>query len=719
VVATNLALEGLNSTLSQVVAPQSAGQRQLVISIVDAAGQIVAYPDHSQLLENAYERLPDLRALRGSLPISRIAADAAGREWLYSYVGIPSTDWVVAIQRPTEVAFASPRAFHTGLLIAMGIFLAGGLFFWMMLSRRVIEPLEQLAAFSRSVGRRDEARAYATRSADLRHVITRPDQMGHLTRELKRMEASIEQRFAELATLLETSKAVSSSLDADRVIDIILEEVQRLIKVDTCAIVALDQREHVLRVRASRGLSPAYARELRIDPHDPRSISMRAIASGRPVQVPDTETDVAYEPFRPRARREGYRSLLAVPLSAPHIGPAALLVYRREPHVWSNDEIELISNFANQAAIALENAALYSLTDEQLQEQKRVLEAVIRSMRDGLLLHDVTGRMLFANRGMAEGVEAAPAELEGQPIESVLHRMLLYTVDPAEFQRQRAAALDGSGPRTFEFAIRRGSRTRDIRARVFDVVDDQGHSLGRGELFQDITRYRELDRMKSSLVSTVSHELRTPLVSIKGYASTLLQDDVEWDRVSVRQFAQVISDESDRLAQLVTDLLDISRIEAGTLKLQKIETSLAEVVAQAVSAVKEVETHPIVIELPATLPTLSIDPRRLQVVIRNLVENAVKYTPAGSPIAIQAEEQAGQVLVRVRDRGPGIAPEHRDRIFERFYRADVGYTRTSGAGLGLTICQGFVEAHGGSIWLEETPDGAAFAFTLPSGGKTL
>jgi signal transduction histidine kinase len=715
VVATNLALEGLSRTLAEVVKTDRSGQSELVISIVDAAGQIIAHPDHTQLLKDSSTLLPDLESLRGSLPISRIATDTANHEWLYSYIAIPSTNWVVAVQRPTEAAFASPRAFHVGLLIAMGIFVAGGLFFWMMLSRRVIEPLEQLAIFSRSIGRRDEARSYSTRPSDLARVIARPDQVGNLTRELKRMEASIERRFAELATLLETSTTMSSSLDADRIVDAILEQVQRLMSVDTCAIVALDQRENVLRVRASRGLSTAYASELRIDPHDPRSTSMRAIRAGHPVQVPDTQTDVAFEPFRPRAQREGYRSLLAVPLTAPHIGPMALLVYRREPHVWGSDEIELISNFANHAAIALENAALYSRTDEQLQEQKRVLEAVIQSMSDGLLLHDAAGRVLFANRGMAESIQSTPAELEGQPIAQVLARMLPYAVDAAAFQQQRAAALDGSGLRTFEFAIKRGARVRDIRARVFDVVDDEGRSIGQGELFQDITRYRELDRMKSSLVSTVSHELRTPLVAIKGYASTLLQDDVEWDTLAVRQFAQVISDEADRLAQLVTDLLDISRIEAGTLKLQKAEISLAEVIARAIDDVKDVDRHPLSVEIAPALPPLLIDPRRMQAVVRNLVENAVMYSTPESPILIRAEPVADQVQVHVRDHGPGIAPEHRDKIFEQFYRADDGYTRASGAGLGLAICKGFVEAHGGSIWLEETAEGASFAFSLPIG----
>jgi signal transduction histidine kinase len=714
VVATNLALARLSDTLQAISAQDSADQLELNLSIIDAAGQIVAQPDRARLLSDAYAQISQLRSWRSALPLSRNVLDAQRREWLLSLVAIPSADWVVMVQRPTAIAFASPRAFHNGLLIAMSIFLLGGLFFWLMLSRRVIEPLERLASFSRSIGRRDDSAPYAQRMPDLTNVITRPDQMGHLTRELKRMDESIERRFAELATLLETSSATSSSLDADRVISIILEQVQRLMKVDTCALVALDRRENVLRIRASRGLSADYARELRIDPHEPRSPSMRAITTGRPVQVPDTDTDIAFEPFRERAQREGYRSLLAVPLNAPHIGPAALLVYRREPHVWDRDEIELIGSFANHAAMALENAALYRLTDEQLQEQQRVLEAVIQSLDHGLILHDAAGRVLFANRRLAESLQSTPAELEGQSRTWVLQRMCLTAVKPDEFEGLHAAAITGSSSRTFEFQVWHGGRKRDVRGRIFDVSDDDGRLIGVGELYQDITRYRELDRMKSSLISTVSHELRTPLGAIKGYATTLLQDDVEWDSLSVRQFAQVISDESDRLALLVNDLLDMSRIEAGTLQLHKIEASLADIVARAIDEVKDAHTRPLAINVPAELPRLEIDPRRVQAVVRNLLENAVKYSPAGSPIEIQAEAWNGSILVRVRDCGSGISPENRDRVFERFYRADDGYTRAGGgAGLGLAICKGFIEAHGGWIWLEDTDRGASFAFTLP------
>lgn len=715
-VATNLALERLSSTLALIASESTSGLR---VSILDSAGTTIADSDVSQLLTDSRSRLPiaSASALRGQ-PGSVIGSDESGRQWLRTYVPILSAAWAVVVQRPTDIAFASANQFHTGLLVASGVFLAGGLLFWIMLSRRVIEPLELLAEFSRRIGYRDDSGAARPRAPDLASMLARGDQVGHLTRALKRMEDSVERRFTELGTLLETSRATSSSLDAGRVIDTILEQVQRLMEVNTCALLTLDEREAVLRVRASRGLSDGYARELRIDPQDPRAPSMRAIGSGRPVQVSDSETDVSFEPFRARARGEGYRSLLVVPLDAPHIGPAALVVYRRDPHVFSRDEIELIWNFANHAAIALENAALHSRTDEKLQDQTRVLESVMQSMSDGLILHSHAGRVLLVNRPFAETIEMTPADLVGQPIDQVWDRILKSVVDPAAFATAHAAALDDSGPRSFEFSLQQGGQRRDVRARIFDVVDSQGGAIGQGELFQDVTRYRELDRMKSSLISTVSHELRTPLASIKGYASTLQQEDVDWDAVSIRRFAQVMSDETDHLTQLVNDLLDMSRIEAGSLRLDVSSCRLSDIVPRALAQVRDLDQHVIRSDLEQDLPPVEVDPRRIEVVIRNLVENAVRYSPAGTLVRVRAVREGDDVRVMVSDNGPGVAPEHRDRIFEHFYRADDSYTRASGgAGLGLAICKGIVEAHRGRLWLDETLPGGTFAFTLPVRGS--
>lgn len=705
-VGTNLALEHLSATLEQIGSDPDTGLR---VSILDASGQIVADSNAGRLLTQAGGdlQLVARAALRGESN-SHVGADSAGREWLHGYVPIPSAGWAVIVQRPTDIAFASPRAFHNGLLVAIGIFLVGGLFFWMMLSRRVIAPLERLATFSVSIGERTVAPGDR---AHLAGLSSRPDQMGHLIRALTRMEQDVERRFTELATLLDTSTAVVSSLDTARVLDLLLEQVQRLLHVDACAVVALDERAGELRLRASRGLSPEYVRHVRTRsvPAEPNSPSMTAIRTGRPVLVGDTETERdSPGALRDRARAEGYRALAAVPLSAPHAPPSTLVLYWRLPHDCPPDEVNLIVNFANHASMAVENAALFALTDDKLREQTRTLEAIVQSLNDGLILESPDGRILYCNRRIGELADVSPLDIVSQTA-SDLRARLLSRANPS---------LDGfssapDGRPDPEISLRLNGRTLDLRLQSFDVTDDHGQLIGRGQLWVDVTGDKELDRMKSSLIATVSHELRTPLAAIKGNITSLLADDVQWDAVSQREFLQVASNETDRLSMLVSDLLDLSKIQAGTFDVSRRPCELPRLAARAISRVSPAPGERLRLEFPDDLPPVQADPPRIEAVFRNLVENAVKYSPPGAPIRVTAERSNGHVLVRVADDGRGIPPEHRDKVFDRFYRVDTGLARQAGAGLGLAICKGFVEAHGGRIWVEPSERGTVFAFTLP------
>jgi two-component system sensor histidine kinase KdpD len=235
-------------------------------------------------------------------------------------------------------------------------------------------------------------------------------------------------------------------------------------------------------------------------------------------------------------------------------------------------------------------------------------------------------------------------------------------------------------------------------------------------LLRDITREKELDQMKSQLLSTVSHELRTPLASIKGFATTLLRQDVEWDEGSRREFLSIISEESDRLAELISNLLDMSRIEAGTLRIEIEPIDLHPIIEETATEFQMMtRDHTIQTLLLPVLPPVMADPRRARQVLRNLVENAVKYSPNGGPITISAQVRADHLQVSVADQGIGIEPQQLDHIFDRFYQVDSASTRrVGGSGLGLSICEAIVEAHHGEIWVESQPNlGSTFHFTLP------
>jgi K+-sensing histidine kinase KdpD len=300
-------------------------------------------------------------------------------------------------------------------------------------------------------------------------------------------------------------------------------------------------------------------------------------------------------------------------------------------------------------------------------------------------------------------------------VDQILRRIVERTAGRAGAREQVQSILDEQGDGTLELSQDGSDRTVHLRLEVFNVNDEDGLPIGRGIFFHDITADRELDRMKSSLVSTVSHELRTPLAAIKGYVSTMLADDVEWDRASQHEFLTIISDESDRLTNLVNNLLDLSRIEAGSLKLSREQCDIRDTVERAARQARLLPEHRFEVHLTRGLPKLYADPPRLESILRNLIENAAKYGGESAHIRVDVSKQAGDLVFRVSDDGPGIPEGERQNIFESFYRVDESLARlTSGAGLGLAICQGLVRAHGGRIWAEERERGACIAFTIPA-----
>ena len=230
----------------------------------------------------------------------------------------------------------------------------------------------------------------------------------------------------------------------------------------------------------------------------------------------------------------------------------------------------------------------------------------------------------------------------------------------------------------------------------------------------------ETERLRNALLSSVSHDLRTPLTAISGATSTLLESD-DLDALTRRELIQSVYDEADRLNRLVRNLLDMTRLEAGTVQVHKEWELIEEAVGGALNRLEnQLAGRPVHTDLPADLPPAPFDGALIEQVLINLLENAIKYTPPGSPIDIAAHVEEKELIVEVGDRGPGLAPGDQQRIFEKFYRAQRYRAEAAdaerGTGLGLTICRGILDAHGGRIWAENRPGGGAiFRFALPLG----
>jgi signal transduction histidine kinase len=228
--------------------------------------------------------------------------------------------------------------------------------------------------------------------------------------------------------------------------------------------------------------------------------------------------------------------------------------------------------------------------------------------------------------------------------------------------------------------------------------------------------YQELDRLKTNLLSTISHELRTPMASIKGYASLLLMYDRKLKKEQKNESLEAIDRSTDRLAELIDRLLDMSRLDAGLLKMTLLPVDPKELVNIAVSEAKlRSPDFDFKNEAGARLPEIMADSKRLRQIIDNLLENAVKYSPPKTVITLKTEVKPEGLQISITDQGRGIAEAEFKKIFERMYRIEQRLQKDPGGlGLGLSLCKALVEAHGGRIWVESVIDkGSTFYFTIP------
>jgi signal transduction histidine kinase len=534
-------------------------------------------------------------------------------------------------------------------------------------------------------------------------------------------------RSAELAALTEIAAQVNCTQDLDEILRGALQTTVEVTGVDAAEVFITDQESGKLILSVGHGLSDRFVSDEAVLGPD-ECLCGLAAGSRRPVIAANVLEHPART--RPTCLREGFQSLVCLPLRARGQDLGLLNVQSRTHREFGPEDQELLAAIGNQIGIAIENARLI----DNAEHRRSALDSVMRSLVDGLLLIDQRGQVRYANPCAEVMLGLTGAELVGQPLAAVDGKLEERTGRPgpwlAGLLPAEGAQEEGEGQvRAVEFELsaepaadRSGQAdVRTLQARLFPVRDPDSGQQGHGLLLRDITHEKELDRLKSQLLSTVSHELRTPLASIKGFATTLLRQDVAWDEDTRREFLAIIDQESDRLSELIGNLLDMARVEAGTLRVEPEPTNLRPIVTETVGTFRLMTSqHQFQIKMPRHVPQVMADPRRVRQVLRNLVENAVKYSPAGGPIVIAVEVHADAVQIGVTDRGIGIQPEHLDRIFDRFYQVDNASTRkVGGSGLGLSICKAIVEAHKGRIWVEsQVGIGSSFYLTLPVADDT-
>jgi two-component system phosphate regulon sensor histidine kinase PhoR len=364
----------------------------------------------------------------------------------------------------------------------------------------------------------------------------------------------------------------------------------------------------------------------------------------------------------------------------------------------------MLSLFVNQAAIAMENSNLYRL----ITEDQRRTEAMLHSINDGVIAINNEAKIILVNSA-AERILSLPSfkHTEGRHVKEVIRNPDLANI-----------LLKSLNARTeMEEEIKSGPPEKIILEIETSLIETSpGERLGIIAIIRDVTALRELEQAKSDFVSTVSHELRTPLTSIKAYTATLRRRDVEFDENTRQEFLQVVEEETDRLTRLVSDILDVSRIESGRLELKRRDFDLSKLIQITINKLQsQASNHNIELVAPPDIGPVNADPDKIEQVMMNLLENAVKYSPSGGDITVTLTARQRRLECSIKDSGVGIPEEHLPHIFEKFHRVDNRATREIyGTGLGLYVSKSIVEAHGGTIIAESEPgNGSTFRFTLP------
>lgn len=462
------------------------------------------------------------------------------------------------------------------------------------------------------------------------------------------------------------------------------------------------------------GLVARQGGRLSLDEHA-RSIPVRAALDRKAllVRVGDGAAGVAgravAHPLAPGSQ------LLALPLLAGSRLIGVLQVVSAPGRALAKEDQATLRALAERLATALEHAHLFGLAR---MEQERT-RALVDASNDAILLLDSQGHAIMINRRAKYFFGLAERDVLGRSAEQLRAICNLIFEDGPAFDAWLVPLLSSTDKRAvMEFKVLR-AEPRLLQCFTAPVLDQQESLLGRLLVFRDITREREVERMKNEFVSIVSHELRTPLTSIRGALQLVIGRPQEPELAPrTHELLTISLNNSERLIRLINDILDISKIEHGSIQLRRVPLDPAEfcrTAAQEVAAFAADRGIAIDVAVPEGLGPISADRDRALQVLENLLSNAIKFSQQGQRVELSATGGEDVVRFTVRDYGRGIAPEDHRRIFEKFQQTDSSLTRdVGGTGLGLAICKALVEEHGGRIWLDSAlGHGATFSFTLP------
>ncbi|WP_303311623.1 ATP-binding protein [Hymenobacter sp. BT730] len=382
-----------------------------------------------------------------------------------------------------------------------------------------------------------------------------------------------------------------------------------------------------------------------------------------------------------------------------------------------NDEVGAVALALNRAFGYMQDQR--SSTRAALATERSRLESMVEHLDEGLLLVDQSGCVLLANPLARKLLGLRAVDLVGQQIEDLSHQNEVLADMFGTLLAGMAPSTAPEPPRMLTFQ----QRSEEVYYQLtINHIVFFNKEVGRTEFaghilsLRNVSDFKKLDQMKSNYLATISHELKTPLASIK--LSLMLLQDERTEAEERQRLADGIRDETQRLLNMVGQLLAVSRLDAGSeIQFDVQPVALAEVVNYAIDTVRlqiDDKQLQLCVDMPSTLPPVHADLEKTTWVLINLLSNAIRYSPTGANLLVQATQQANTVEINVQDCGPGIATEHHEKIFQRFTEVPNPSGHKGGSGLGLSISREFIEAQGGHLWVESLPGcGSSFRFTLP------
>jgi len=510
-------------------------------------------------------------------------------------------------------------------------------------------------------------------------------------------------RLRQRENLLQISRAMTARLDLPSLLKLILENAVEILS-GQAGLIVLRRDESTFYPRASYGL-PVKTIHL----FDALWRDLPTTGTQASWQVPDLSARLS---LASAAAGIPLRQVVALPLTIKDEIIGLIYIFRSRGAGFTFNDRQVLGDFADQAAIAVQNARLY----QQVSDERARLDAIIENSGDGVMILGPDRMIQTWNRALT-GLTGVPAEEAiGRPCYEVLNLHNRQSVSVCH----TACPLVRPPEDGRLYAEGDTLRADGIRVSLADnyspQYDEEGNLVSVIANVRDVSRLREAEELKNTLLSVISHELKTPVSIIKGYAGTLVRQDADWDRETLAEGLSIIEEEADKLNELINNLLDASRLQAGGLKLEFSYLELPSLAEKSVEKFRtQTDRHTFSVDFPPDFPPVRGDFERIREVLSNLINNAIKYSPGGGLIRVGGRVDQDEIQVCVSDEGIGIPSTEQERIFDRFARVDNSLTRQMpGAGLGLFLVRAVVEAHGGRVWVDSRPgQGSTFCFTLP------